>query len=286
MSLMLKLLITTLLLSSAVFATNTENETKESIKHFLQKSFGGNRNIVSLKVKVGDAIKLKEIKGWSAYVVDIDAMVKSRPTNRRVKQKMFWYSNGDYITQDFIDAKTSKSIQELIRPKFQAKYYKKENLLFGDVDAKHKVVIFSDPLCPFCRAFVPGVLEEMKKYPKTFVVYYYHLPLSTIHPASLPLVKAAFAAQLAGVDNVVLNLYKVKVSPIEKDTTKILKAFNDVMKTDIKLQDLNSSEVLKHYKADTSVADELMIQGTPTMYYDGKIDRSKSKYKKAIKKDG
>jgi protein-disulfide isomerase len=71
-----------------------------------------------------------------------------------------------------------------IAPEFKSEFYKKSNLISGDENSKHKVAIFSDPLCPFCKKFVPQAMEYMKKYPKEFALYYYHLPLATLHPAA------------------------------------------------------------------------------------------------------
>ena len=118
----------------------------------------------------------------------------------------------------------------------------------------------------------------MKKHPKKFAIYYYHFPLPSIHPAAVDLVKAATAAELKGHKDVVLNLYKVKVDAREKDVNKILTAFNKTMKTDIKPSDLKSVEVLKHFNNDLKTASNLMVNGTPTMFFDGKIDKTKKKY--------
>jgi len=275
MSLMLKLLTIILLSSSISFASSADTK----VENFLKKSFKGNRNIVSLKVKVIDKIKVTRVKGWDAYIVNIDAMLKSKPKNRQVKQKMIWFSNGSLITQDFIDIKSGNSIKDMLAPKFKSEYYKKENLIYGNEDAKYKVAIFSDPLCPFCRAFVPGAIKEMKKQPEKYALYYYHLPLKSLHPASVTLVKVAIAAELKGYKDVVLSLYNVKVNSREKDTKKILVAFNKALKTDITLNDIKSPEVMKQYNSNMKIVDELMVQGTPTMYFNGKLDKTKRKYK-------
>ena len=118
----------------------------------------------------------------------------------------------------------------------------------------------------------------MKKRPDTFAIYYYHFPLERIHPASVPLVQAAVAAELKGTKDVVLNLYKVKVDPREKNIQKILTAFNKTMKTNIKVSDLSKRDVLVHLNSDMSVAENLMVGGTPTLYFDGKVDKTKRKF--------
>ncbi len=275
MSLMLRLLATALLLSSFAQASTSDAD----IEKFLKKSFQGNPNIVSLEVKVNQKIPVQKLKGWYAFVVSVDAMVKAKPKNRQVKQKMIWFSNGEIMTQDFIDMKSGKSLKELISPSFKPEHYKKENLIYGNENAKYKVAIFSDPLCPFCRTFVPAAIKSMKKEPNKFAVYYYHLPLPSIHPAAVELVKAAVAAEFQGKKDVVLNLYKVEVNAREKDVKKILKAFNKTMKTEITPADLKSKAILKHIKSDSDISSALMVGGTPTMFFDGKLDKSKRKFK-------
>jgi len=271
----LKLLTLTILLSSLLNAAST----KEKVADFLEESFNNNPNIVSLKVNIADVIEVKSMKGWSAYIVKVDAMVKAKPKNRNIKQKMIYFSNGKVITPELTDMSSGNSLKESVSPSFKPEFYTKSNLIFGNVDAQHKVAIFSDPLCPYCRTFVPEAIEYMKKYPNKFAIYYYHFPLPSIHPAAVELTQAAAAAELKGVKNVVLKLYKVKVNAREKNVQKIVTAFNKELGTKLTPADLKSSAVKKHLAHDAFVADEVMVGGTPTIFFDGKIDRTKKKYK-------
>lgn len=272
----LKLLATTILLSSAVYAATPA----ENIEDFLEESFKNNPNIVSLTVDVVDTVEVETMKGWSAYIVDVDAMVKAQPKQKQVKQKMIYFSNGVVITPELTDLQTGESLKDSVAPSFKPAYYTKHNLIYGNVNAKYKIAIFSDPLCPFCGSYVPEAINYMKKYPNKFAIYYYHFPLPSIHPASVELTQAAVAAELQGVKDVVLKLYKVEVPPRERDVKKILAAFNKVMKTNITSADLKSKAVVAQIKHDTYVADEVMVKGTPTMFFDGKLDKTKRKYKK------
>ena len=271
----LKLLTTTVLLGSTLLAANADSK----IEKFLEKQFKKNPNMVSLKVNVDDKIAIKKLKGWNAYIVKVDATVKAKGQNRDINQKMIWFSNGTIITRELTDMETGNSLTDSIAPAFKAEYYKKENLIYGNANARHKIAIFSDPLCPFCRSFVPKAINEMKNQPNKYAIYYYHFPLPSLHPAAVELVQAATAAELKGHKDVVLNLYKVKVDSKERDVKKILAAFNKTMKTNIKPSDLKSPTVMNHYMSDLDIADALMVQGTPTMFLDGKLDKSKSKYK-------
>ena len=264
---------------SAKIKADKKIASNEDIENFLIESFSNNSNIVTLEVKIVESIEIESMKEWNAYIVNLDATVK--PDNRVVKQKMIWFSNGRVITPDLIDMKSGESLKDSVSPEFKPHYYKKENLIYGNVNAKHKVAIFSDPLCPFCREFVPKAINFMNQDAEKFAVYYYHFPLPSIHPAAIPLVKAAIAAELQGYKNAVLNLYKVEVNPRETDVNKILEAFNKVFKTDIKKADIESAAVLQHYANDQEIAAEVMVQGTPTLFFNGKLDKSKRQYEKA-----
>jgi len=275
MSLMWKLLATTLLLSSLAYAQSAS----DNVEDFLEDQFSSNERLKSVDVEVDSVVPVKEVKGWNAYIVDVKAVLKKRP-KKIINQKMIWFSNGDVITKDLIDLKSGQNLLEVVKPQFKDAYYRPENLIYGNKDAAHKIVIFSDPLCPFCKGFVPGALQNLKKEPNKFAVYYYHFPLLRLHPASAILVKAAVAAELQGVKDVVLRLYTVKVNPREKDVNKILAAFNKVEGTNITVADINSEAVKKQTKNDVDVARDLMVAGTPTVYLDGKIDNTKKKYLK------
>jgi len=273
---MLKLLITTLLLSSVLLASSQNAKVED----FLEDSFSNNPNVVSLKVKVLERVPLKALKGWDSLIVNIEATVKAKPKNRNVKQRMIWFTNGTIITKELTNMENGKNLADDVSPKFKNSYYKKENLIYGNVNAKHKVVIFSDPLCPFCKGFVPEAIEYMKKEPSKFAIYYFHFPLVRLHPAAVELSTAAVAAELKGVKDVVLKLYKVDVNSKERDVKKILSAFNKKLGTNLKPSDLKSAAVQKHMKSDENIAREVMVGGTPTMYFDGKIDKTKQKYLK------
>jgi len=275
MSLTLKLLSTTLLLSSFLYA----NAQSDKVEDFLDDKFTENPRLKAVDVRVSDVIPLKKLKGWNAYILDVQASLKAQP-KKVIKQRMIWFSNGQIITRDLTDMQSGESLTTLVKPPFKEEFYTKENLLFGNPNAKHKIAIFSDPLCPFCRSFVPGALKYMKKYPQKFAVYYYHFPLERLHPASVTLVKAAVAAELQGNKDVVEKLYNVRINSREKNAKKILKAFNAAEGTSITLKDLKNPAVKKQLDHDLDTANAVMVAGTPTMYLDSKVDRTKKKYLK------
>jgi len=275
MSLMWKLLATTILLSSIANA----QDASDKVEDFLTEQFEENTRLKDVEVNVDSVKPLDDVKGWSAYIVNVEAKLKSKPKDV-IRQKMVWFSDGDMITKDLTNMMTGEMLSLTIKPDFKAEYYKKDNLIYGDKNAKYKIAIFSDPLCPFCKKYVPGALKDMKKDPKKYAVYYYHFPLERLHPASVTLVKAAVAAEQKGIKDVVLKMYAVKVNPREKDVKKILEAFNKAVGSDITEKEIATKEVKDQIKFDNDVAINVMVGGTPTVYLDGKLDITKKKYLK------
>ena len=133
MSLMLKLLATALLLSSFCQA----NATSEKVEEFLSDKFDENPGLQSASVKVDEVVELKRLKGWNAYIVSVKASLKDKPKSV-IKQKMIWFSNGEIITKELTNMKNGESLADMVKPNFKDEYYSKENLIYGNENAKHK----------------------------------------------------------------------------------------------------------------------------------------------------
>jgi thiol:disulfide interchange protein DsbC len=273
MLLMPKLSATLLLSASLMAATDAE------VVSFLKKGMGGNPAISNLQVNINGKQNVSGMKGWQAYFISMEADVKQGNDNRHVNQNSTYFVNGDAIAPELVNIKTGERYNDIITPGFNSAFYTKANLISGNVNAEHKVAVFSDPLCPYCRRFAPEALTYMAKYPKTFAVYYYHFPLAQLHPASVSLCKAAIAAEQNGIDDVTLKMYQVDVNVSEKDDQKILDAFNKVFKTKLVLADLQRPSVVKQFELDQKVVNTMMVNGTPTVFFDGQKDPKKTKYK-------
>lgn len=273
MSLMPKLSAILLLSASLMAATDAD------VVAFLKKGIGNNPNISNLHIDINSKKAVPEMKGWQAYFVNIDADVKQGAESRHIAQSGTYFVYGDIIAPELVNVKTGSRLNDTIAPDFNPAFYTKNNLISGDVNSKYKVAIFSDPLCPFCRRYVPETVEYMSKYPSIFGVYYYHFPLVGLHPAAETLTKAAIAAEQNGFEDAVLGLYKVEVNANEKDDQKILDAFNRTLKTKITLADIRNPSVVKQFEFDQQTAQSMMVSGTPTVFFNGQKDPTKMQYK-------
>jgi protein-disulfide isomerase len=272
--LLMQRLSATLLLCANVFAASDAE-----VLAFLKKGIASNPNVSNVELDINGKKAVPGMKGWQAYFVAIEADVKQGTENRHINQNGTYFISGDTLATELVNVKTGERYNDTLAPDFPTQFYTKNNLISGSANAKYKVAIFSDPLCPFCRRYVPEALSYMEKYPAVFGVYYFHYPLPTLHPAAVTLTKAAIAAEQANMDNVVLRLYTVDVNANEKDEGKILDAFNKTFKTKLGLADIRRPSVIKQFESDQKAAQNAMVAGTPTVFFDGKKDQSKTKYK-------
>ena len=100
---------------------------------------------------------------------------------------------------NLFDLNTRKSIRDSVLPLINDSYYDQKHFLVGNPNGKNKVVIFSDPNCPFCINYVPDVIKYIKENTQDTALYYYHYPIETIHPMSVVIIKAMLVAQMQGV---------------------------------------------------------------------------------------
>jgi protein-disulfide isomerase len=279
---MLKLLTITLLaLSSTLLAAENTGDTDKKIVNYLEKAIATNDNYKLDKVVILKKDNLKEIQGWKVYFVRLD-LVLLKQGNKKVSVNDVLFTDGTIMSKDLLALENGRSIKNNLSLDLDSTVYNKEHLLAGNLDAPNKIVVFSDPLCPFCMDFVPEVIRDVQKYPETFALFYYHFPLS-IHPASPTLIKAILVAEEKGVKDVVLKVYNEVFDLKTENEEFILKAFNKALKTNITVAEINKEAIVKRLNDDYAFAINLMINGTPTVYLNGKKDISKRQYREMIK---
>ena len=272
-----KILSLSVILSASLFANDS------TVVDFEKKRVAQNPNVKVKDVKVNTKKDLP-LAGWNGYILDVEAIIQEKS----LKVKDILFSNGDYIALDLIDAKTGKSLKDLVTPNLTSNYYDKTKLIAGNHNAKDKIVVFSDPLCPFCMEYIPEVINYVNKNSDSIALYYYAFPLVQIHPASEALSKIIEVAKNKGVKDIELKAYKTDwetyFSPKENDEKKILEAFNKELKTNIKLEEIASKDINEKLSKDMSMGEEVMVTGTPTIFVNSVKDTTRELYKTLGKK--
>ncbi len=270
-----KIILTFSILVLGLNAANFDSK----IIDFEKKRLSNNARVEIIDVKINMKKRMKApINNWYGYLIDVEAKVKDKEINA----KDIVFSNGIVVSADLLDLKTGKSLKELLQPKVDAVYYNKIHLIAGNHKAKDKIVVFSDPLCPFCMDYIPDVIAHVKKNSESIALYYYHFPLLKIHPASATLVKAIYVAKQKGIKDVEEKVYKIDWEPYfkadSKDEDKILSAFNKEFNLELTKEELNNKSIMESILLDIKMGEDLMVMGTPTIFVNGEKDNTKLKY--------
>ncbi|BCD68223.1 hypothetical protein NitYY0918_C1134 [Nitratiruptor sp. YY09-18] len=258
--------------------------TDKDVEKFVKRGLSSNPQIKVYNAKVLDKKEMEKPQGWTAYVVQFDIGIKRGNKEQNITDRDIIFVNERYVAPDLVDIKTNTSLKQRVVLDFKDRFYDDKHLLYGHKNAKHKIVVFSDPLCPFCREVVPELIELTKKYPDTFVLYYYHLPIQTLHPASVALAKAIIYLKEHGNKEAIEKIYKTEFDYAQKDEKKTLQELDKKLGIKLTPQQINSPEVITELQHDADIARELMIKGTPTVFIDNKYDPRREKYKKFIPK--
>jgi len=282
MSLMSKLLSTTLIATLSLSAGTSESDLKDYIKNHMVKS----PRVKVSSVDIIDKQTLDAPKGWEAYFVNIHADIqKSSTVTDKVTVPETVFVKDGFAVPSIINMKTGRDFKMDLKPDLTANIYDEKHLFVGNKDAKHKIVIFSDPQCPFCQKKVPEIYKAVKANPETFALYYYHFPLLRIHPVSDIITRVMIIEQEKKNFDKVIDLYSLKVDAREVNATKVLAQIKKDFKIDLTEADLDAKKVADELKYDKDIATKSMISGTPTIYLDSKWDKSRDAYKKFISDD-
>lgn len=263
----------TLLFSSSILA----NSIDDKVIDFEKKRFSQNKNIKIKSVSINMKKEMPQ-KGWYGYIIDLNATI----AGNEIRAKDIVFASKDLITPELFDINSSKSLKDLLTPKLTKEYYDKSKLIAGNHNAKDKIVIFSDPLCPFCMDYVPDIIEFVNKNSNDIALYYYHYPILRAHPAASVLIKLMNVAKEKNIKDIELKVYNADwdeyFSSKEKSAKKILEAFNKELNTSIELKDINNKKANDEIKKDIQMAEDVMVSGTPTIFINGEIDKTKIKY--------
>jgi protein-disulfide isomerase len=255
--------------------------SKKQIIKYIKNSVIRNPRVKVQDLEIVETKVDDRIKGWKVLFTSMDLMFQKKS----IKAPIILFSNGNLLTTELYDVNTSTNFAKVLKPTIPESVYDDEHLLYGNKDAKHKILVFSDPQCPFCQDVMPDIFEAVKKHPDMFALYYYHLPLKRLHPVSETLTKVMHIAQNGNRKDIFEDMYKLDINIRMTNEKKILSKIKKQFNYKLTKEQINAPEVLNSLKADEDTAARLMISGTPTVYIDGKWDRFRDGYKDYLKKE-
>jgi len=272
------------LLMSATIVTLSLNASSsvdsKLLLNYVKKTVVKNPQVKVKGVTIVEETTDENLKGWKIFFTTMDLEYQKKDIHA---PEIMFVKDG-LVTGHLTNLKTGVDYRNRLRPSVPQSYYNDAHRLFGNKDAKHKILIFSDPQCPFCQKSVPEIFKTAKANPEKIALYYYHLPLLRIHPVSGILTKVMHIAQKFGRTDVVEKMYSLKINARETDVKKVLAKIKEHTNGfTVTNEQLNAKEVTEALKADELASSKMMVAGTPTIYIDGKWDQTRKQYKNLIK---
>ncbi|WP_457748560.1 DsbA family protein [Sulfurimonas sp.] len=240
---------------------------------------------------------------WTMYVFNLH--IQDKKTKQKTTSPMIIFTDGIYQTNSLMNLKTGKryetdekirlekerrAAKKREREQFEKsfvlnkKYYNKEHLIAGSMNAKNKIIMISDPLCVACIGAFPAIYNAVKNN-KDFALFYYHFPLQGLHPTAMTISKAMEYAKEHGQKDVVkrvlfANLGKKYDVYKERDPKTALRAFNEVIGTDYTLAEIKDISI----QDDMKIGQDVKLRGTPTIIFNGKLYKARENLSKALEK--
>lgn len=276
-------------LSLLVFMTGCNASSTDKFENMKEKVIAFEKTMIDPRLSIEKMEVIHEVdveKGWRAYIVDIEVSIQGQTK----AAKDIVYSDGVVVARDIKNLKTGDSyeskLEEFLYPKISDEYHNKQNLIIGSHDAKNKVIVFSDPLCPYCVKFAPAAMEKVKNA-KDVAMYYYHYPLP-MHEAAYPLSIGLIKAKETGVEDAEYKLYSAfaknqQLFSKAKDPKNALEVLNTVLDTKLTQKDLEDEKAIAKLESDMKMTQDAGVQGTPTIYVNGRIDKSRQKLQNLLK---
>ncbi len=279
----MKIRILIFLLITSFMQLNAMSDS--SIKGYMKRYVEKKMNAKVMHVDIISSYPINDAKGWSVYFLSMRVKVKLGETTQEAIVPQTVFVKGDRITLKLMKKKDGKVINyaKILKPKVPQDAYDDAHLLLGSKDAPHKIIFFSDPMCPFCKRKVIDVVDIVEKNPKIYGLYYYHLPLTNVHPGAEIVSRAMLVFQKKGDINNMLKLYRIFVEPTETDVNKIFHAIK--LKTGIQLTkaQIEAPEITEALRVDMAMRRRLQVTGTPTIFIDGQWDRTREEFAKYAK---
>lgn len=139
----------------------------------------------------------------------------------------------------------------------------------GPNNAPVTVVEFSDFQCPFCAQTTPVIEQLLAAYPKQVRFIYKQFPLEQIHQNAMPAAKASIAAKN---QNKFWEMHDELFKISRELTSENIRAKAQQIGLDMKKfdADMASPATEKAVRDDLAIGRSVDVQGTPTLFINGK----------------
>jgi protein-disulfide isomerase len=141
--------------------------------------------------------------------------------------------------------------------------------VYGNLSAQATLVEYGDFECPHCKAAYPVIKEVQKREGDKLRFVFRNFPLSQSHPHAT---HAAYAAEAAGMQGKFWEMHDMIFENQDSLEDEMLISYAQAIKLDIEKfkKDMMSDEIAKRVKEDFMSGVKSGVNGTPTLYINGK----------------
>jgi protein-disulfide isomerase len=219
--------------------------------------------------------------GWTVHFLSMKIKMKMGKIYRKRLHNQVVFTKGNKIAFSLKNSK-NQNYAKILKPKVPQSAYDDEHLLIGNPNATHRLLVMSDPSCPYCQEIIPPLIDAVQAHPNLFALYNYHIPLSRIHPASRTIAKVMYILQKRGDIKNFRKLYHLVVDPRETRVDRILFAIKKRTGLSFTEQEISTAEIIDALDEDRKMKRRLMVTGTPTIFVDDVWDPSRFLYKRYL----
>ena len=255
--------------------------SQQSVEFYVKKYIENKTHSPVQKVETLSTYEIGGTNGWQVYFLSLKVNLKMGSVSHIKRVTQVAFAKGNKIAFSLKDKK-GQEYSKILKPKVPQSAYNDEHLLVGNKNAAHKMLLISDPFCPFCQEIVPPLITAVQKNPNVFALYNYQLPLVRIHPASATVTKVMAILHQEGKIEDYKKMYHLLVSEKERNVNVILKAIQQKIGRKFTKKEISNPKIKKMLDFDLAMKRRLMVTGTPTIFIDGTWDPSRMAYKRYI----
>jgi protein-disulfide isomerase len=179
----------------------------------------------------------------------------------------------NYLTRLVIEGYDKQTIEKHYSGRFdkarKIEFALEGSHAFGAPMAPVTIVEFSDFQCPYCGAAHPELMRLVREFEGQIKLIFKHFPL-TAHARAMP---AARAAEAAGLEGKFFEMHDLLFDHQGDLEDADLQRYASTLGLDMDRfnADLASPEVQARIDADRTEGEKLAIEGTPTLYINGRL---------------
>ena len=255
--------------------------SQKSVEFYVKKYIENKTHSPVQHIETISTYEVGGTNGWQVYFLSLKVNLKMGKVSRLKRVTQVAFAKGNKIAFSLKDKK-GQEYSKILKPKVPKSAYKDDHLLVGDKNAAHKILLISDPFCPFCQEIVPPLITAVQNNPNVFALYSYQLPLVHIHPASATVTKVMEILHEEGRVEDYKKMYHLLVSEKERNVNVILKAIQQKIGRKFTKKEISNPKIKQILDFDLAMKRRLMVTGTPTVFIDGTWDPSRMAYKRYI----